>query len=489
VSNRPLIAAESGDKSPRRSLILAGGGMRVAYQAGVIRALADHGLRFQHVDGTSGGIFNLAMLLSGIEPAEMCSRWRTLPVRDFMSFLPLREYLRSPHLPALGGAEGMVDKVFPHLGIDVAKIREVEGLEGTVNVCNYTRKVNEVIGHRDIDTEFLVAGVSLPIFLPAVQRGEILYLDSVWIRDANIMEAVRRGADELWLVWCIGNTSEYKNGPFNQYVHMIEIAANGRLFEDFDLVQAVNAERIAAGRVPIRLHVIKPRYPLPLDPEYYLGEITGEELVAMGYRDAADYINGATSEGVELTPEATHMELAPPGKRFLEVMTGPGWTPSTGGERTVEKDGGIELRLVVETYESREQTPQARLGRVCGAVSLPGMGTDVPLDGGDIVRSPEVSDPAVEVRYSSRLSYGGDHYWLEVARRRDAARGRCRLEASLYPAAAGATVRSTGLAEDVGDELRAMTALGLAKPATLFGRLRARMGGWLDRLPWRQRGR
>ena len=35
------------DQSTVRSLVLAGGGMRVAYQAGAIRALAEQGLRFR----------------------------------------------------------------------------------------------------------------------------------------------------------------------------------------------------------------------------------------------------------------------------------------------------------------------------------------------------------------------------------------------------------------------------------------------------------
>ena len=51
----------------RRSLILAGGGMRVAYQAGVIKALAEAGIDFDHVDGASGGTINLAMLLSALQ--------------------------------------------------------------------------------------------------------------------------------------------------------------------------------------------------------------------------------------------------------------------------------------------------------------------------------------------------------------------------------------------------------------------------------------
>jgi predicted acylesterase/phospholipase RssA len=206
-----------------RSLILAGGGMRVAWQAGALRALAEEGLIFAHADGTSGGIMNLAMLLSGLSPAEICERWRTLDPRDFSSFLPLDEYLHGPQLEAMGDARGIREKVFPHLGIDVEKIRSATGLIGTFNVCNFTRKTNEVIPHERIDLDLLVAGMSLPIFMPPVQKGTTVYTDSVWIRDANLPEAMRRGADELWLLWCIGNTGEYKRGAFNQYVHMIEV--------------------------------------------------------------------------------------------------------------------------------------------------------------------------------------------------------------------------------------------------------------------------
>ena len=72
----PAGAQLPADTSPKRSLILAGGGMRVAYQAGVIRALFEAGLTFAHADGTSGGTINLAMLFSGLSAVEMCDRWR-----------------------------------------------------------------------------------------------------------------------------------------------------------------------------------------------------------------------------------------------------------------------------------------------------------------------------------------------------------------------------------------------------------------------------
>jgi hypothetical protein len=288
--------------------------MRVAYQAGVLLALEEEGLTFFHADGTSGGTINLAMLLSGLSPAEMCERWRTLNVRDFVSFLPLKKYLRSLNWPAFGGAEGLKDKVYPHLGIDPARIRAATGIEGTFNVCDYGAKTNWAVPHHEVDEDLLVAGVSLPMMMPAVERDGKLYLDSVWIKDANPSEAVRRGAEELWLVWCIGNTTTYRPGAFNQYVHMIEMSADGGLNEEL-----VHLRAELGAELP-ELHVIKPEYPLPLDPDFYLGRIDANALIAMGYRDAKRYLASPTP--AEWGPSATKMRDPRPGAAFVERVEG-----------------------------------------------------------------------------------------------------------------------------------------------------------------------
>jgi predicted acylesterase/phospholipase RssA len=307
------LAAAVGER-PRRSLILAGGGMRVAYQAGVLLALEEEGLSFFHADGTSGGTINLAMLLSGLTPAEMCERWRTLDVKGFVSFLPLKKYLRSLNWPAFGGADGLRNRVYPHLGIDVERIRAARGIQGTFNVCDYDEKTNWAVTHREVDEDLLVAGVSLPMLMPAVERDGKLYVDSVWIKDANPTEAVRRGAEELWLVWCIGNTTTYRDGAFNQYVHMIEMSADGGLNEELAHLRAQLGTELPA------LHVIKPEYPLPLDPDFYLGRIDANALVAMGYRDAKRYL--ASPSPAEWGPSATKMRDQPPGAAFVEKVDG-----------------------------------------------------------------------------------------------------------------------------------------------------------------------
>jgi predicted acylesterase/phospholipase RssA len=342
----PLAAAQGA--RPRRSLILAGGGMRVAYQAGVLRALEEAGLNFFHADGTSGGTMNLAMLLSGNAPAEMCERWRTLDVRDFISMLPLRKYLRSFNWPAFGDSDGLVQSVYPHLGIDIERIRAARGIEGTFNVCDYTNKTNVAVPHTEISEDLLIAGVSLPMFMPPIPHGGALYTDSVWIKDANPTEAVRRGCEEIWLVWCIGNSGVYRSGAFNQYVHMIELSANGKLFEEFAHLRA------ELGSALPRLHVIKPEYPLPLDPDYYFGRIDAAALLASGYRDAMKYLAVRSDEGIPWDPAATQMRDPPPGAAFSDRLEGTLELGAATGALAVELR--VDIRALDQFLTNRQRT-------------------------------------------------------------------------------------------------------------------------------------
>ena len=314
----------------KRSLVLAGGGMRVAWQAGVVKALADEGLEFGHVDGTSGGILTTAMMLSEVTPDEMIRRWRHVNVRDFSSALPLHDYLKGPwNLPALSDADGIVNKLFPALGVDVAGIRS-SPLEGSFNVANFTQKRSIALDSRDVDAELLAAGMSLPLFITPLKRDGVTWTDAAWIRDANVTEALRRGAEEVWLVWCVGNSPYWGDGPLEQYVHMIEMSASGGLLTDFAIAEAAGREFV--------LHVVKPAHPLPLDPDFYLGRIDALTLMGMGYRDAVAYLSGRSPVGVPADYTCTRMTEPPPGVRWTEKLSSGAvravltvWLPSEAG--------------------------------------------------------------------------------------------------------------------------------------------------------------
>ncbi len=328
--HRPAIAPEpqrpgGPSPSPSRALVLAGGGMRVAYQAGAVKALFDAGLRFEHADGASGGTINLAALMSGVAPDELCDRWRGLTVRDFAALRPARDYLHLGRIKAFGSAAGLADKVYPALGINIDRIRAAQGMQASFNVCRFDDKTLVAMPHTTLDLPRLVAAASLPIFMPAVLAEGCTWTDAVWIKDANLLACVQRGARELWLVWCIGNTPKYHDGPFRQYVHMIEISAIGALNWELATIADIN-RRIAAGETvmghdqPITVHIIKPERPLPLDPDFFMGRIDAATLIDMGYRDARRALRQV--EPAPLTPAATQMTEPGVGISFRETMQG-----------------------------------------------------------------------------------------------------------------------------------------------------------------------
>ncbi|MEX2435904.1 MAG: patatin-like phospholipase family protein, partial [Balneolaceae bacterium] len=398
-------------------------GMRVAYQAGVIRALLEQEYSFHHVDGTSGGTMNLAMLLSGLSPEEMCERWRTLDVKKFVSMLPFDEYLRLHKSKAMGDADGIINHVFPHLGIDPDKIHLAKGIDGTFNVCNYTHKTNEVIYHSEIALEHLVAGISLPIFMPAVEYRGSKYIDSVWIKDANVMEAVKRGAEEIWLVWCIGNHGVYKDGAFDQYVHMIEMSANGVLFEEFDRINELN-QRIKKGdspygqSKPIKLHVIKPEYPLPLDPDFFFGRIDASTLISMGYSDTINYLSVMDANGIPFTPAATRMKDPVPGIAFREKMEG--WfsldteKPEEGEEKGKEKNTQLSLNAAIYIRNLPEfmKDPMSA-GTMTGHISFEPFDEYLPAREGVFNLFVDSKDPNTKwMIYEMQFNYKGAPYYL-----------------------------------------------------------------------------
>ena len=397
--------------------------MRVAYQAGALRALEEEGLTFFHADGTSGGTINLAMLLSGLSPAEMCERWRTLDVRQFVSLLSLKKYLRSLNWPAFGGADGLVGHVYPHLGIDVEQIRAARGIEGTFNVCDYTDKTNWAVPHAEVDLDLLVAGVSLPMLMPPVARGGKLYLDSVWIKDANPTKAVRRGCEEIWLLWCIGNTGVYRSGAFNQYVHMIELSANGGLFEELGHL------RTERGAAAPRLHVIKPEYPLPLDPDFYLGRISAAALIASGYRDAKRYLAGRSDDDIPYDTPATRMRDPVPGAALAERLAGTAVIDGRAGSLAVE------VRAEIRDLEQFLAGPE-RTGELVGIVDSEVLGR------GLLARSGSFRLASGRLHYEVVFAHAGREFCLVVSAPR---RPWGRAEAILHDGSSSdAPVAGTG---------------------------------------------
>lgn len=404
---------------PKRSLVLAGGGMRVSYQAGVLMALAQQGLSFNHIDGTSSGTLNVAMLLSGLSPAEIVKRWELLNVSDFVSFMPFKEYIKLNFMPAWGDVDSIVENVFPRLGIDLKKIRECRDIKGTFNVCNYTNKLNEVILNGELTQELLVASISLPIFMPAVEYKKQLYTDSIWIKGANLKHAVQQGAEEIWLVWCIGNHEVYNDGAFDQFIHMMEVSANGSLNEELAWIEEVN-EQIDSGislygqRKPVRLHVIKPDTSLPSDFDLYRGKVSNKTLIDTGYADAMALLRMPLAIGHKLDFTATKMRQVLPGLIYRESYK--------GGLKLIESNlqhefapilNYVELAMTIHIEDAKSfMAGVKQRGRVTGRVLF--QGEAFYIENGSFICSPTFNDTkGKQLKYHFLFNYQGQDFIVE----------------------------------------------------------------------------
>src|SRR5438876_9504247 len=124
----------------------------------------------------------------------------------------------------------MLHMVFPAWGLDFDKIRGGRHLV-TFNIYNFSAKTIEVLTQDRLTEDFLIASVSLPMWFPPVRIEGQTFLDSVYLTDANVEEAIRRGADEICAMWTVSTRDGWDDGFVAQYYQMIEIAADGRYFD------------------------------------------------------------------------------------------------------------------------------------------------------------------------------------------------------------------------------------------------------------------
>ncbi len=404
----PVTAAD-GTERPFRSLILAGGGVKVAFQAGVLQVLLDEaeGLEFDHVDGASGGSFNLAMLCQGMSGRRIADNWR--------DFRPLSIVQPNPRMllgESIGRLERLRDGVFPNWGLDFEAIRE-SPLNATFNTYNFSRHELVVLEPRDMTPDMLVACVSLPMWFPPVRAGEEFLIDPVYITDANIEEAIRRGADELWVIWTVSRRGRWRGGFIHHYFQVIENAANGHFKRAIQRIEASNAA-LAEGRHseydrPITVHTLYAEVPL-----HYIINLTPgpfQRSVEAGVRAGRDWCRGL---GVPLrkAPET------PRGRStvaFTEEMAGAvamGEDDPDRGYRQARADGArLKFHLTIQTDDlDRFLEDPLHQAPARGWIDAPALGGRLALEQGTFNLFVNVGDPRhKEMRYRLFFRDGTGH--------------------------------------------------------------------------------
>ena len=312
--------ARDGDR-PRRSLILAGGGYKVAFQAGVLQVWLDEaGLEFDHADGASGGNLNLAMWCQGMSGTQIADNWRTLPPRLGIGF-NWREWPMLIYAESLLTLDRFRRNLLPRWGLDWQRIRGTER-EATFNVYDFTAHELRPLPAAEMDEEMLMASISIPMWFAPLQRDGRTYLDAVFLTDANLEEAIARGADELWVIWTVSEQSRWRAGFVGNYFGIIETVANGNFRRGVKRVEANNHE-IAAGRKGefgrhIELRILRSEVPI-----HYLVILGADRVRHCVERGVAEARSWCREQGIPLSQPLARR--GPPDRtslRFSETMKG-----------------------------------------------------------------------------------------------------------------------------------------------------------------------
>lgn len=461
--------------------------MKVGYQAGVMQVLLDEaGLSFDHADGTSGGCLNLAQLQSGLSGTRIANNWRNTGPFDLTSLQPVYRYLMPWRLPSMLTFDRLLRQL-PVWGVDFDRIRQDEPA-GTYNVFNFTDKAFETHPGTGLSPELFTACFALPIWFPAVETAGKTYIDGVYWKDANLSEAVRRGADEIWVIWTVSESPDYRPGPYAGYFNIIEAIADGRFYEELREIEAIN-EAIRAGtdteHREIRVHVIRHPTPVPLDYLLFFSAGDMSRIVDMGVRDARVYL---AANGIPFEPNGP---LAPPiGLGFVEKMRG-WWTegepdPQRGFARGRAAGSTLEVHLAIDIDDLDVFLDDpTRVASAKGFVVCPALGGRLRIRGGSFNLLMRSGPAAREMRYTLPFAGPGGEPYLFVGVKRvaeDAGLDAWSDTTTLYTTihrgdtAAGPTVGSGILHLRIPDLARQMTTFRIIRSRGLATYLFAILG-------------
>ena len=247
---KQLVNGAAAEHRPSgHALVLSGGGARAAYQAGVIRYMAEAfpEASFPVVTGVSAGAINAAHLANHTgkfddSARHLAERWRTLRVervfepesslalvrglilksgaaeegdgtselvhqrRGLVNTAPLRQYLEEQFATGEDGRLGGVSE-----NLRTGRLRAL-----ALTATNYTtgqtttwvqgrdierwERPNRVSVNTHITIDHIMASTALPILFPAIRVGEAWYGDGGVRLLAPLSPAIHLGADRLMII-------------------------------------------------------------------------------------------------------------------------------------------------------------------------------------------------------------------------------------------------------------------------------------------------
>jgi predicted patatin/cPLA2 family phospholipase len=384
---------------PKRSLMLAGGGVKIAFQAGVLQVWLDEaGIEFDHADAVSAACFNLAMWVQGLSGTQIADNWRNFdPILGVdVNWSQLARFI---YATSLFDLDAFRRNVFPQWGLDWGKIR-ASGRQATFNVYNFSRHELRSVEPKEMTEDFLVAAASLPMWFPPVHIDGDTYIDAVFNTASNLEEAIRRGADELWVIWTTSQRGEWFDGFVGNFFGVFEATTNGGYKRVLARIEH-NNEAVARGESGEFGRQITVRELKAEVPVHYLLNFNKDRAAEAVNRGVEVARTWCDTNGLVRRPGAVYADpiKAPKtGLHFIEVLKGYVGFGATdyrlGSDQGDRENSGLELQLAVDIEDvDRFITIPEHEASVGGAVVCERLGGKLPIVHGKLNLLIDQGDP------------------------------------------------------------------------------------------------
>lgn len=248
--------------------MLSGGGARGAYEVGVLKALAELGVTFDLVFGTSIGAVNASFFAQGdlSRLEELWCSWRPKGLGRAWPFELCRMLMGKRW--SLFQPEMLEALLYSEL--DLARLHGSKTQAGFVvtDLCTLTTRVirTDEIDSMKFLVDTLMATCALPlVFPPRHLNGEGLWIDGGIVRNTPMLAALNTDAPEIYTVLLHGDNIHACPTNVLQYLlRCVDIALTASAVNGLALVAQHN-RLIELGSVPslrpIKLHIFQPAEP------------------------------------------------------------------------------------------------------------------------------------------------------------------------------------------------------------------------------------
>ena len=180
------------------ALVLCGGGGHGALEVGLVRALADLGIRYDQILGTSIGAVNGAFLAGGMSADNLADLWRTTKLRQMLrpNWSWVLHPRSQPGLLSLAAFGRFLERNLPSRRFeDLGFLLTIVTTDLVSGKACYWEKSGDIIAP-------LLASVSLPGIFPPVQLDGHPHIDGGVADNAPLTRAAAIGARRALMIDC-----------------------------------------------------------------------------------------------------------------------------------------------------------------------------------------------------------------------------------------------------------------------------------------------